>query len=457
MTTVAYLESSLVEVVPGEEAVCLLGIRNTAPIVESYTLEILGEVAQWSVVEPAEVSIYPDTEVSVAIRFQPPRSAYPIAGDISYGVRVTPTERPEDQIVPEAVVRVLPFQDTTAEIVPRTSSGRWWARHDVAIDNRGNVPVEVAVSGTDPDGRLVITPKPNALAIGPGNAAFTKVTARSRKLRWRGQPITQPFQVLVAPKDAPPVPLDAATLQNPVVPRGTARLLALLLVLALVGAGLWFGLLQPVVKSAAKEAVSEPIAQLEEQQSKLDNQINGPSGLAQNPPGGASPTMPMPSAALPPASPSSTPSASPIPPAAPASPAASPAPTGAIPVGATSFNHIARNFGNAGVTSSASYTTPAGKVLVLTDFYLQNPQGDAGKLELLVDGTPFFTWSLANFRDLDYHAVSPIELPAGKTVVARLTCVKPGPALAGYSSAQCRVWALLSGYQTAKPSPTPRP
>lgn len=439
MTTVATLEDSLVEVVPGEEAVCRLEIHNTGPIVESYTLEVLGEVAQWTVVEPAEVSIYPGTEAYATIRFRPPRAATPAAGEIHYGVRVTPAERPDDQIVPEAVIRVLPFLDTTAEIVPRTSSGRWWARHEVAIDNRGNVPVQLALTGSDPDGRLAVTPKPDKLAIGPGHAAFTKVTVRSRRLRWRGQPLTQPFQVLLTPENAPPVQLDAATVQNPVIPRSAVRLLALLLVLALIGAGLWFGVLRPAVSSAAKEAVAQPIASLQAHQSKLDNQINGPGGLAQNADSASARPTTTPAAGGTAATPSTAPG------------------RGNLPAGATSFNRTARNFDNAGAASSVPFTAPAGKTLVLTDFYLQNPQGDAGKLELLVDGTPFFTWSLANFRDLDYHAVSPIELPAGKTVVVRLTCTKPGPTLAGYSSSQCRVWALLSGYQSTDSSPTTAP
>jgi hypothetical protein len=433
MTTIATLESTLVEVEPGAEAVCRMEIHNTAAIVEAYDVQVLGEAAEWTVAEPAAVSVYPGTEEYVSIRFRPPRSAVLEAGDVRYGVRVTPTERPDDQVVPEGVVRVLPFLDTAAEIVPRTSRARLWARHEVAIDNRGNVPVEVAVSGSDPDGRLTVAAKPHTLVVAPGEAVFTKVAVRSRRLLWRGQPATRPFQVLVAAADAPPLQLDAATVQAPVVPRAATRVLAALLVLLLLGAGLWYAVLKPAVKSAAKEAVAQPIASLQAQQSKLDGQVNGPGGIAQG--GGGKTPPPVPATSAP--------------------PAAQPAPAGALPAGATSFNQTARNFANGGGSSSVPYTAPSGRTLVLTDFYLQNPQGDAGKLELVVDGTPFFTWSLANFRDLDYHAVSPIELPAGKTVAVRLTCITPGPALAGFGSAQCRVWALLSGYQKGAPSPTP--
>jgi hypothetical protein len=425
MTTIATLESTLVEVAPGAEAVCRLEIRNTAAIVEGYEIQILGDAAEWTVAEPASVSVYPGTEETVSIHFRPPRSASPPAGDVRYGVRVSPTERPDDQIVPEGVVRVLPFTDTTAEIVPRTSRARWGARHEVAVDNRGNQPINVAVTGSDPDGRLIVAARPATLAVAPGQAVFTNVRVRTRRLLWRGQPQTRPFQVLVTPDDAPPIQLDAATVQTPVVPRAATRVLAALLVLALIGVGLWYGLLKPAVKSTAKEAVAQPIASLQAQQSKMDDQLNGPGGLASD--GGAKPSPAAGGSASPPAGSDNGPAAG---------------------GSGTSFNRTARNFANGGGgTSSVPYTAPAGRTFVLTDFYLQNPQGDTGKLELVVDGTPFFTWSLANFRDLDYHAVSPVELPAGKTVTVRLTCTTPGPTLPGYTSPQCRVWVLLSGYQ----------
>ena len=424
MTTVASLEQSLVEVLPGEEAVCRLQIRNTATIVEAYDLQVLGDPAEWTVIDPPVLTVYPGTEGSASIRFRPPRTGGPAAGDLNYAVRITPTEQPEHQVVPEGTVRVLPLLDTTAEIVPRTSHGRWWMTHEVAVDNRGNLPVSVTLTAADPDNRMAIAARPPTLMIRPGEAEFTKVRVRPRRLLWRGQPASQPFRVVVTPADAPEIQLDATAIQKPLVPPGAGRLLALLLILFLVGAGLWFTVLRPAVKSAANEAVAEPIASLRAHTEKLDQQINPPK-----------PTNPAP---LP----------NPEPPQSPAPPPAN----GARPPGSTAFNQTARNFANgSGGTANAPYTAPTGRTVVLTDFYLQNPQGDAGKLELVVDGTPYFTWSLANFRDLDYHAVSPIELPPGKTVTVRLTCLTPGPALAGFSNAQCRVWVLLSGYQ--KPTP----
>lgn len=439
MSTVATLDAVEVEVLPGDEAVCGLRIRNDGPIVETYDLEVLGEAAQWTVPEPASLSVYPGTEGYVSVRFRPPRDARTAAGELRYGVRIVPAERPDSQVVPEGVVRVLPFNDTFAEIVPRTSQGRRGGRHEVAIDNRGNTPVAVGVAGTDADKQLAIATRPQTLVIGPGQAAFVNVAVRPRRPRWRGQPATFPFQVVVAPEDDSPLVLDAAVVQQPIIPRSAGRILIGLLALLLVLAGLWWAVLRPEIRSTAKEAVAEQIAPVAQQAQAADQNAQKAIAAAG---GGASPAAPLPSPAggTPPASPSPAPAA------------------GGIPPGSTSLSRRLQSASGAGTVGTGQYTVPAGQILAVTDIYLQNPQGDEGSLELIVNGNILVTSSLANFRDSDYHTVSPIEAPAGSTVVLRTRCGTPGPNLAGSTGgAQCRVFALISGYQRRAPSPSPAP
>ncbi len=105
---------------------------------------------------------------------------------------------------------------------------------------------------------------------------------------------------------------------------------------------------------------------------------------------------------------------------------------------------------------SGTYTAPAKTTLVVTDIVLENPQGDVGRVDVLVDKKPILTLALANFRDLDYHFVSPIDVPAGKTMALSTTCQTPGPAIAGTASGQCRVLMLVSGStRVAAPPPAP--
>lgn len=440
MTTYASLERPSVEVTPGEEATCLLEVRNEGHLVESYTTEVIGEAAAWTVVEPAEFSVYPGTSERVTLHFRPPRSAQITAGELPYAVRVTSVEHPDDVVVPEGSLQILPFIETAAEIVPRTSRGRWGASHEVSVDNRSNRPLTLTLGGSDPDARLDLVFRPEKLQLGAGQAAFVKVKARPRKVLWQGYPVTHPFQVLVQPEDeAPPTALDASTVQVPILPRNLGRVVAALVVMALALAGIWWGLLRPAVRSAAREATQEQIAPLEQKANEANTKAEQAAGAAAT----ASSAAAAPRA----------PAAGGAPPAAGGGNPAPPRPQ--VPQGAIAFSErLAATTPNGG-SRSDQYTVPDDRTFVITDIILQNPQGDEGRLDLVVDGATVLTTALNNFRDLDYHFVSPIETTEGRVVSIRVTCRRAGPPLAGAgASGQCRNFALLSGYLRG-PEPTP--
>lgn len=79
---------------PGAEATTTLTVRNDGDIVEAYTLEVVGDCAAWTTVEPARVSLYPGTSETVAVRLAPPRSHEVKAGEVPLGVRVLPHGAP---------------------------------------------------------------------------------------------------------------------------------------------------------------------------------------------------------------------------------------------------------------------------------------------------------------------------------------------------------------------------
>lgn len=411
MTTHAALQPVPVEVVPGSESVCRLTLRNDSDIVQGYDLDVVGDAQAWSRIEPATVRLFPGDDTVVDVVFAPTRVPVVPVGEVPFAVRVVPSERPDDAVAAEGVVLVLPYADTSAEIIPRTSRGRAGAKHEVAVDNRGNVPITVSFAGVDVERRVTVRTRPPKLTVGAGQAAFATVVVRNRRRLWRGQPVNHPFQVVVTADDGSQVTLDAATLQTPVVPRGAGRLLAAaasLLALALLA---WFFLLKPAVGSAAKEAVRKPVAQA--QQDAAD--ANRKADEAQKSVGKATPSV---------------------------APSAPPAPGTVV---APARVRLQTDVTGGGTSTSSPFTAPAKTTLVLTDLVLQNPQGDTGRVDVLVDNQPILTLALANFRDLDFHFVSPIEVPTGKTVKIRTTCQVPGPALAGTTGSRCRTWALVTG------------
>jgi hypothetical protein len=416
MTARATLETPDLEAAPGAMAVCDLRVRNVGDLVEAYRIEVVGDTAPWATIEPDLLSLYPGSEGTVRLTFAPPRSATVPAGPFPYGVRVTPTERPEQAVVPEGVVQILPFQDTTAELSPRTSRGRGGAKHEIAVDNRGNIPLRVGVSGTDPDGRLKFTARPAALTVLPGEAAFSSLRVKPRRRRWRGQPVTMPFQAAVVPEGAAPVPLDGTFLQEALLPKWLPKLLAALLALLLLLAGLWFLLLRPTIRSTAKNAVKAPVAQVSKQASvaqQAAKQSTSNQQQAQKAAGVA------------------TQAAQQVNPNAAAALASKP------------LTQRLDTAAGTGATTSTTFTVPAKTTLVLTDLVMENPQGDTGQLDLLVAGKTLFTLGLANFRDNDYHFVTAIEVPAGQTVVARTKCQVVGTAVPG--DGRCHESVILNG------------
>jgi len=404
MSTSASLDSSNVQLQAGEQVVIPLQIRNNGEIVEGYRIEVVGPPAAWSTVEPANVSLYPGSSTTATVAFHPPRTSGVPAGELQFGVVVTPTEHPDEAVVPEGVVEVLPFLDTTAELLPRTSQGRRYGRHQVAVDNRGNVPVTAVLTATDPTGQLRGTVTPPGLTVNPGEAAFADVRVRPARSIWRGAPLTSPFVVEVAPQDSPSVQLDGTYVQQPILPPWflKALLAALALLIALVL--LWFLLLKPAIKSSAEDAVAPQAKQAADNAAaakKASGSAAGAAGAAQNSAGSAQQSANKAAQVVGDANPPSTFVTTPF------------------------SNRLQANTPDGGTTTTP-FVVPAKTTMKLTDLVMSNPQGDFGRVQIKLKGATLFDMALENFRDIDYHFVSPIEGAPGDQLEMVVKCRQPG-------------------------------
>ena len=52
----------------------------------------------------------------------------------------------------------------------------------------------------------------------------------------------------------------------------------------------------------------------------------------------------------------------------------------------------------------------------MTDLLVENSAGSVGNLALARNGTPVMEWAMANFRDLDYHWITPTVFGPGSQV-----------------------------------------
>ncbi|HET9345862.1 MAG TPA: hypothetical protein VFO05_09175 [Candidatus Limnocylindrales bacterium] len=410
------LTAPAVAVEPGSEATLEFRLRNTGAVVDEFTLGILGDAAGWAAVIPPTVSLFPGAEETGRIVFRPPRSSAVPAGTVPFGLHAVSREDPAGSTVEEGTVTVGPFQDPFAELVPRTSRGSRSASHDLAVDNRGNVRLNAEVEAADVDRHLQFDVKPPGVVVEPGMAQFAKVQVKPVKRFWRGSPKTRPFQLVVRSEGAPPVTLDGALLQEAMLPPWFARAVMALIALLIALIILWLFVLKPSIESAASEAVASPLGEL---RSDINEALEN-AGL---------PTMGPGEPSAPPSAPASGAAAS----DGGAGGSGSP-PTPTPTVGGPFIPGLGNPVDGRLVQNSR--VVPAG-TLFLTDIVFSNPNGREGAIVLLRDGEPLIEETLANFRSLDYHFVTPIIVPAGHELALSLTCT---------AGDQCDPSVLYSGY-----------
>ncbi|WP_030260410.1 MULTISPECIES: hypothetical protein [Streptomyces] len=466
MTTSAELGLPALTVAPGGVATTTLTVRNDLDIVEAYSLEVVGDCAAWTTVEPARVSLYPGTSETVTVRLAPPRSPSSRAGEFPLGIRVLPAEHPELVTVPEATVTVTPFRELQAALAPRRRRGWLRGRYRASVRNLGNTPGTVLLTPGQAGEDLRFRTTPERLRLEPGESGELRLQARTRKLIWFGKQASWPFEVTVGPEEgaadkgpggaasdgkapdakasdgkapagtapaAPTAPAEAPTalqrpvlegefVQLPIFPRWLLALLALLLALLLA----WFALVRPAVRSSAKQAAEQAVAQ----------QSATPAPPAGTPEGGA-PTAPSGNGTGGPAKPGS---------GQPSTGGRTPGPGGLTVPGTGQQSSATIDVQTAnGAAAAGSYQVPHDKVFDITDIVVANFQGDQGLVTITAGNQTITTIALETFRNQDYHWVTPIQVPGDQAVTASVTCESPGTPASGKQAGTCHELLNISG------------
>ena len=401
------LSGETLDVVPGEEAVCVATVRNTGSVIDQISVDVVGPVAAWAVVEPPVLNLYPGDTAEARVHLRPPRASSPNAGDVRYGVRATSLEDPRGSATAEGTIVVAPFTELRVALVPQISRGSRRGKHKIDVSNLGNVAVGTQLSAVDPDDALTFTVPRPAVVAPPGVVTQSRLAAVPRRKFWMGKQQTKPFQVVVQPERGVASTVDGTFEQDPLVPRWAVATAAAVVALALVGAGLWFTLVKPAVKSAATDAAevaqSKAAAAAATKAASDDSSSGGGSNA-----GGPS-TTPSPSA-------SGKPKKAPEP-GSPGNPLLLP----------TAFR-ILTDTAPSNSFKIFTYSQQPNKPLDVTDLQLQNPAADTGFLEIRRGTQVIYRAGLDNFRDYDQPYVTPVRFAKGQKVTVAIQCLNPAPA-----------------------------
>ncbi|MGH9056621.1 MAG: hypothetical protein ACRDYY_12290 [Acidimicrobiales bacterium] len=270
MGVVASLQPDRVAVEPGQSATCELSLANTGTIVEQFTIMVIGDAGEWTRSEPPVVSLFPGGQQTVTLRFSPPRLHTTPAGEVPFGVKVIPSNEPEESVTEEGVVAVGSFNDVGAELIPRVATGRVTGRQRLAVDSRGNIPLPVAVGAIDAAEGLKFQVRPSKLITSPGEARFVRMRIKPRQHFWKGPPQQKPYKVQVAPEGEKPLVLDGALSQKALLPKWLLPLLGIIAALLL----LWFLVVKPSVHSTAVNANKAALATQAAQTKNLAGKVS---------------------------------------------------------------------------------------------------------------------------------------------------------------------------------------
>lgn len=222
---------SSVDVIPGEQSVCGLRVRNDGSLVDEVTFQVLGDTASWVQVVPASLNLLPDTDGTVEVRLSPPRQPSTKAGPVAFGLKAISREDPEHSVVVQSVVNVAPFTEVTAQLVPQTSRAWRSGQHRVNVSSTSNHVVSLQLAAADPDDLLTFEIVPAVLNVAVGAPDRATVTAKARGLLFKRRAEPRPFQVHVRAADSASEDLAPISLGGTLMQRG---LLALWLILVLV-------------------------------------------------------------------------------------------------------------------------------------------------------------------------------------------------------------------------------
>ncbi|MEO8266946.1 MAG: hypothetical protein ABI706_15695, partial [Ilumatobacteraceae bacterium] len=421
MGSSASLDRPELAVEPGQEVSAQLRVRNNGSVVDQFTFEGLGAGAAWIEAEPEVLSLFPGAEGTVTVHFRPPKSPNTAPGPTPFGIKVVSGEDPTGSAVEEGVITVGRFADRTVEIYPVTARGRRKGQFEIAVDNRGNAPIEVEFSGADPENACRYEFARQALIVEPGTAHFTKFEVIPHDTFWKGPPKTHQFQVLVTERArhaelpapqmvgapaAPTAPPGATTMPIPVVGpkpetvngtllqealvppwliKAIIAVIALLLILWI----LWITLFKPTVESAAKDAVAAPLASLNDKIDALTPTTAGGGGG-----GGGGATTTLPGGGTPSVTTTTVTGGGAV---VTATTTTTPTSTFATPFGNPADFQL--GFGSQVPTgTSQDFTNPFSSTFAVTDMVLQNPNGDTGFVQIKRDGNIIMQSALENFR-----------------------------------------------------------
>ncbi len=425
---------------PGTEHATRVRVRNTGAVVDLVHVDVVGDAADWTRVEPGSLNLLPGEEGSVEVVFAPPRSHRIPAGVLPYAVRAMSQEDTGGSVIDEGTLEIAAYSEMAAELVPRTSTGRTRGNHQLALDNLGNHPLVMSLVAADADRKLRFELSPASITLQPGTATFVKVLAKPRDTFWRGKNVTIPFEITASPESSEPMVLKGTMVQTAILPSWFVKVMVAAVAGLVALTVLWFAVLRPTVESTARAvaednteklaaaitAASDKAADAQEQAAAAQAAAGGAGGAggagASGGAGGAGGSGTATgkggrggAGGQGADGSSSTGSGA-------DSGADGRTSGGTVDASAAVDFRVTTDVPPVGEFQNSTYAPPEDTIVWISDLVLQNPAGDQGTLRIQRGDDVLMVFGLENFRDLDYHFIQPASFTKAAPVVVAVDC-----------------------------------
>ena len=217
--------------VPGTTCEVELEVFNTGEVIDTVTSRVVGSYPLTVEQRPGSLSLFPGTSERVVVSFTLPPD-FP-AGDHVLPVEVVSAVSPElENIEIQVALEVAPVVKAGIDLVPSEMTCGRRGRFSAHVANEGNTPLNLSLTGLDPERALAFSFDPVFVRVQPGQHVY--VAARTTGKRpFFGLPLSRQFNIYA---DGPGVAISTAgrVNQKPWIPRGLITILTLLLII-----GLW--------------------------------------------------------------------------------------------------------------------------------------------------------------------------------------------------------------------------
>ncbi len=388
----AWFSNEDVEIDPGSSLVLQLSVQNLGATTESYTIVPSGLTADWVTVEQGNLTLFAGSSDVVSVAIVPPKLPTTSAGPTSVGVRIIPTNAPDDTIVAETNLDVLGFDDRRIVALQPVIRTRRRASYEFMVENHGNALASCRVRLIDPTARVDGNFDPPAVGIAPGGSSLVRLKAKAKRGIFRRSTRHLDFEVEAEQPGHEPAAGRLSLVQPPTIPAAAiGKVAAVAASLGLIAAA-WFHVVKPEINDAANARVDERLSEFDAKVAEIAESSGESVPVTTVPEDEGGP---------------------------------------AAEFGIPSSFRLTVTPAQLDIADTA-FSVPADQVLDITDLRVENANGDTGRATLAVNAEELFVYELGNIRGSFFEpGITQLRLQPGDNLTLSVRCDTVGDPATG--------------------------